>query len=152
MSDTTLQTALELEHRQIDGGIETFMAQPTDKAPLFHATEALRRHIYLEEAFLFPPLREAGLMMPIFVMIREHGEIWQAMDRVEELLNTDAENDAVMESCRELLFLLEKHNAKEEPIIYPQADQKLGFEDATQLAAYLESSTLPEGWICSALE
>ena len=152
MSDTTLQAALELEHRQIDGGIETFMAQPTDTAPLFHATEALRRHIYLEEAFLFPPLREAGLMMPILVMIREHGEIWQAMDRVEELLNADAENDVVMESCRDLARLQEKHNEKEEPIIYSQADQKLGFEDATQLAAYLKSSTLPVGWICSALE
>ncbi|MEO6907386.1 MAG: hemerythrin domain-containing protein [Abditibacteriaceae bacterium] len=152
MSDTTLQTALELEHRQIDGGIETFTSQPTDTAPLFKATEALRRHIYLEEAFLFPPLREAGLMMPILVMIREHGEIWQAMDRVEELLNADAENDVVMEACRELARLQDKHNEKEEPIIYSQADQKLGFEDATQLVAYLESSTLPEGWVYSALE
>jgi hemerythrin-like domain-containing protein len=152
MSDTTLQAALELEHRQIDDGIETFMTQPTDTAPVLRSIEALRRHIYLEEEFLFPPLREAGLVMPILVMIREHGEIWQAMDQVEELLKRGVENDCVLEMCRELMILLEKHNAKEEPIIYPQADLKLSFDVAARLQAYIESSTLPEGWICQALE
>ena len=152
MSDTTLQAALEQEHRQIDGGIEAFIAQPTDTAPLLQSMDALRRHIYLEEDFLFPPLREAGLVMPILVMIREHGEIWQTMDRVTELLDSNAPNDAVIEACRALLQLQEVHNAKEEPILYPQADLKLSFDVAARLQAYIDSSTLPEGWVCQALE
>ena len=99
MSDTTLQAALEKEHRQIDSGIEAFIARPMDTAPLLQSMDALRRHIYLEEDFLFPPLREAGLVMPILVMIREHGDIWQAMDGVAELLDNNAPNDAVIEAC-----------------------------------------------------
>jgi len=39
MSDTTLQAALEQEHRQIDGGIEAFIAQPTNTAPLLRGHE-----------------------------------------------------------------------------------------------------------------
>lgn len=152
MSHTTLQSALETEHRQIDGGIAAFMAQPTDTTLLLQSMDALRRHIYLEEDFLFPPLREAGLVMPILVMIREHGEIWQAMDQVTELLDSDASKDAVIEGCHALLQVQEVHNAKEEPIIYSQADVKLSFDVAARLQAYIESSTLPEGWICQALE
>lgn len=152
MSNTTLQAAFETEHRQIDGGIEDFMAHPADAAPLRRSMDALRRHIYLEEDFLFPPLREAGLVMPILVMIREHGEIWQAMDRVAELLDANAASETVIEACRDLLQLQEIHNAKEEPIVYPQADEKLSFDVAARLQAYLDSSTLPEGWICQALE
>jgi hemerythrin-like domain-containing protein len=152
MSDTTLQAALEKEHHQIDGGINSFIAEPADPAPLLQSMEALRRHIYLEEDFLFPPLREAGLVMPILVMIREHGDIWKAMNGVAELLDNNAPKDAVIEACRALLQLQETHNAKEEPIIYPQADLKLSFDVAARLQAYIDSSTLPEGWICQALE
>ena len=152
MADNILQIALEREHREIDHDIEQFINQPTDPAPLRRSIEALRRHIYLEEDFLFPPLREAGLVMPILVMIREHGDIWKAMDNTEKLLADGADTDALLEVCAELVKLQEVHNAKEEPIIYTQADTKLSFEASTRLQAYLESSTLPEGWICQARE
>lgn len=152
MSDNTLQVALEREHREIDGGIAQFVKQPTNPEPLRRSIEALRRHIYLEEDFLFPPLRETGLVMPILVMIREHGDIWKAMDGAEKLLSENADADALIEVCNALLQLQEQHNAKEEPIIYSQADVKLSFEAATRLQAYIDSSTFPEGWICQALE
>ncbi len=152
MADNFLQVALEREHHEIDHDIEQFINQPTDPAPLRRSIEALRRHIYLEEDFLFPPLREAGLVMPILVMIREHGDIWKAMDGAEKLLADGADTDALLEVCAELVKLQEVHNAKEEPIIYTQTDTKLSFEASTRLQAYLESSTLPEGWICQALE
>src|SRR5690554_5908558 len=76
----SLAAALEREHREIDDGLEIFSAggEGTDerREALERAIRALRRHIYLEEEFLFPPLREAGLVAPIFVMLREHAQIW----------------------------------------------------------------------------
>jgi hemerythrin-like domain-containing protein len=148
----TLGSALEREHRDIDGGIETFTAGleagGTDTQPLVRAMAGLRRHIYLEEEFLFPPLRESGMMMPIFVMLREHGELWNAMARIDELLGASAEQDAVTNACRELLAGLEKHNTKEEPIIYPQADAKLAGDAADELAEFLANGRLPDGWVC----
>ena len=89
MEANTLGGALEREHRQIDGGIEAYLAGldgTADPEPLRAALDGLRRHIYLEEEFLFPPLRSAGLMGPIFVMLREHGQLWTSMDSVDQLL------------------------------------------------------------------
>ena len=56
--------ALTREHHAIDAGIETFLADDADPATLREALDALRRHIYLEERFLFPPLKQS-MMMPI---------------------------------------------------------------------------------------
>jgi hypothetical protein len=80
----SLSALLEHEHHEIDAGLEAFLAGldcgQTRTQDLTHAVEALRRHIYLEEAFLFPPLRAAGLIPPVLVMLREHGEIWRTLD------------------------------------------------------------------------
>jgi hemerythrin-like domain-containing protein len=153
MTDKTLQAALESEHRQIDGGIEAFVAQlasgQRELAPLLRALEGLRRHIYLEEEFLFPPLRKAGLMVPILVMLREHGELWRSMSRLDELLATNAAADVLSAACAELLAKLDAHNSKEEPIIYTRADQALDDEAAAELSAFLDTGVLPDDWICS---
>ena len=151
MSDTTLQAALEKEHHEIDSGIAQYLQEPTDAVPLRCSIAALRRHIYLEEDFLFPPLRETGLVVPILVMIREHGEIWSAMDEAEKLLDQNGDANALAEVCDTLIKLQEAHNAKEEPIIYAQADAKISFDVAARLQAYIADSTLPEGWGCQAL-
>jgi len=148
----TVGAALEREHRDIDGGIEEYTAAlPNgggDPAPLIRAMEALRRHIYLEEEFLFPPLREAGMTMPVFVMLREHGELWNAMDAIETQIDAAAGREELLGRSRELLALLDKHNSKEEPIIYPQADAVLGSEAGEKLQAFIESGRMPEGWVC----
>ncbi|CNF53210.1 hemerythrin HHE cation binding domain-containing protein [Mycobacterium tuberculosis] len=145
MASETLAAALEREHREIDEGIGAFTASGgQDTGPLKRALDALRRHIYLEEEFLFPPLRDGGLMAPVFVMLREHGEIWRAMDRLEGGLGGEAGQDA----ARELLALLERHNSKEEPILYPQADAVLTPEAADHLRGFIASGRTPEGWVC----
>ncbi|WP_055482745.1 hemerythrin domain-containing protein [Sphaerimonospora mesophila] len=152
MESGTLSSALEREHREIDEGIETFVAGLAegreDTTPLKRAIEGLRRHIYLEEEFLFPPLREAGMMAPIFVMLREHGEIWQAMDRLDAEIGKGVAADPVRGLCAELLDRLEQHNSKEEPIIYPQADSVLTPEATDHLQRFLASGRIPEGWVC----
>lgn len=145
MASETLAAALEREHREIDEGIEAFTASGgQETGPLKRALDALRRHIYLEEEFLFPPLRDGGLMAPVFVMLREHGEIWRAMDRLEGELGGEAGQAA----AHELLAILERHNSKEEPIIYPQADAVLTPEAAERLHGFIASGRTPEGWVC----
>lgn len=150
-----LATALTREHREIDSGIEEFVAG-VDRGefpgqPLQRALTALRRHIYLEETFLFPPLRAAGLMMPIMVMLREHGALWRAMDDIDAGLGaagaTD-DRDILLERCRALLALLDQHNTKEEPIIYPRADLDLDEATHDDLADFLHAGTTPDGWVC----
>ena len=147
MAGMTLGAALEREHREIDSGIETYLAQSDDRNSLQRAMAGLRRHIYLEEAFLFPPLRAAGMFGPIMVMLREHGELWQTMEGLDAQL---ADGAAAEQSCRRLLGLLARHNEKEEPIVYPQADQVLPGQDAADLHAFLRSGDLPPGWVCQA--
>ena len=152
MESETLGAALEREHREIDGGIEAFIESlPAGKAepePLVRSMDGLRRHIYLEEEFLFPPLRAAGMMVPLFVMMRQHGELWDAMRALDTLLAANTDADALLESCRGLLDLLDQHNSKEEPIIYPQADKVLTETASAELSAFLETGRMPQGWTC----
>lgn len=153
MATGALAMALEREHREIDTGIEAFLADlaagQARPEPLIRAMQALRRHIYLEEEFLFPPLREAGMVAPIFVMLREHGEIWDTMDAMDREIARDGAGAAMSDVCRVLLEQLERHNAKEEPIIYPQADAVLGADASAELHEHLTAGRLPEGWVCA---
>ena len=152
MAPVALSNALEREHRDIDGGIEEYTAGlrhgDTEPTPLLRAMTGLRRHIYLEEAFLFPPLTTAGLTMPIFVMVREHGELWDAMDALDTLLAADTDTTTLHNACRELLAKLGTHNAKEEPVIYPQADVALDGSATESLHTFLDSGAMPDGWRC----
>jgi iron-sulfur cluster repair protein YtfE (RIC family) len=143
----TLAAALEREHREIDRAIEAFLAEPADVAPLTQAMAALRRHIFLEEEFLFPPLREAGFLAPVFVMLREHGELWRTMESIEQAPAAGAAAD-IPGDCRMLLAQLDRHNSKEEPILYPHADDVLGAPASAGLRAFLDAGRMPEGWTC----
>lgn len=151
MVGETLGAALEREHREIDGGIEAFVAglPHGETDPLLRAMDGLRRHIYLEEEFLFPPLREAGMAVPLFVMLRQHGELWDAMNAIDTLLDAEGDTDAVRVACAALLSLLDQHNSKEEPIIYPKADTVLTADASAELGAFLDSGRMPEGWVCA---
>lgn len=124
MSPGPLSVALEREHREIDGGLGAFTRGATtgtpDDASLLRALAALRRHIYLEEAFLFPPLRDVG-----------------------------AAPADLVSTCTGLLDLLDRHNSTEEPIIYPQADATLDAEATASLQGFIASGTLPEGRVCA---
>ena len=149
----TLAEALEREHRAIDSGVEMFIADhPAGKASvgsLTHAMEGLRRHIYLEEEFVFPPLRAAGLMAPIFVMLREHGEMWKTMDALDAELSKGIDRPALLTLSQELAVQLDRHNAKEEPILYPQVDAAMSAPARTEFEAFLDSGRTPDGWVCT---
>lgn len=143
----------------IDTGIEVFIADlehgVVDAQPLLVAFAALRRHIYLEEQFLFPPIQKAGLMMPVMVMFREHGALWQLTDTLTELLQgSDAPvvNDEFASTCRTLLAQLDQRNSKEEPIIYPFVGNDLSEEAMAELTDFLDSGSTPDGWVCEAAQ
>ncbi len=153
MTAATLASALEREHHAIDAGIVAFLARQEVRQagaePLVRAIAALRRHIFLEEELLFPPLRDAGLVAPVLVMLREHGEIWGTLDALEAQLETGSGRAAIDELCEQLVAQLKAHNAKEEPVLYPQADDVLGESAAAQLEAFLAAGKLPAGWTCA---
>lgn len=154
MAVETVAAALEREHEEIDAGIETFVAAPDgerDPEPLARAVAALRRHIYLEEEFLFPPLREAGMIAPVFVMVREHGQMWRILDALDAELADGVAAASVADLLRELQEQLQAHNPKEERILYPQVDQALSPVAGAQLRALLDLGRLPDGWVCQAV-
>lgn len=152
MPEESLSTILEREHHEIDAGIDAFLtklaAGSVQPELLTTALEALRRHIYLEEVLLFPPLRVGGLMMPIMVMIREHGEMWQIMESLITQLADPADPEQLQQTCRQLVELLERHNSKEEPIIYPHADKDMPPQAATKLLKFIATGSTPDGWAC----
>ena len=151
MEIESLAAALQREHREIDEGIEAFTAEPAsgtrDPAPLTAAIRALRRHIYLEEEFLFPQLRAAGLVGPVVLMLREHAQIWGTLDALELELRSGG-GGTELALCRRLTVQLVHHNVNEEKLLYPQVDQVLGAPATAQLQAFLGSGELPEGWVC----
>ncbi|MHA3683616.1 hemerythrin domain-containing protein [Leucobacter sp. HY1908] len=172
-----LASALLREHHEIDAGIEAFAASAASTTaspvtpeamaewarPLTDAMTALRRHIYLEEVIVFPKIRQGALMMAVMVMIREHGELWRAMDALDAQLasvaaasgtsgavNSVPDPDALVADCRGMLELLERHNMKEEPVIYPHLDTDLDGPTERLLSAFLVEGEMPEGWVCEA--
>ncbi|MGP7960452.1 hemerythrin domain-containing protein [Sanguibacter sp. A247] len=152
----SLADAFTREHHEIDAGIEAYLAsgdEPARRAaPLLRALEALRRHIYLEEEIVFPHLPAGALMMPLMVMRREHGELWTRIDELAgQLADPAATADGTAVACTAILELLERHNEKEEPIIYPYMDSDLDESEVAQVRALLADGVLPDGWVCQAL-
>ena len=150
--EATLAAALESEHREIDRAIDAYLTTSGD-APeraehLTQAMTVLRRHIYLEEEFLFPPLRSAGMLAPVLVMLREHGEIWRSLDAIDGI-DLDEDPGAAVTACAQLLDLLSAHNAKEEPIISPQGDTVLTPQAQAELGAFIDSGEMPRDWVCA---
>jgi iron-sulfur cluster repair protein YtfE (RIC family) len=155
MGSETLAAALEREHHEIDEGIAAFTAGPPpgeeDRQLMKRAIHALRRHIYLEEEFLFPLLytAESGLAAPLAVMLREHGQLWQTLDSLELELDASTDSGTALRLCRQLAVQLLHHNLKEETILYPKADELLTEPAAARLRALLDSGDLPESWVCA---
>lgn len=162
LAGESLSVVLERDHRAIDSGIEAFAAGGAvtgaeasaggpDRAALAGSIDRLRRHIYVEEEILFPALLDAGLAGPIMVMLREHALMWRTLDGLELLLGEDGPATALEPVCRELMDLLQRHNTKEEMILYVQADALISPETATQVRTALASAELPDGWVCQNL-
>lgn len=147
----SLRAAFEREHRQIDDVVLAATDTAGDRydgRQLSAALHTLRRHIYAEEELMFPALRDAGLVGPVLVMLREHGEMWALLDTIDELVGADDGGEAVAAACASLFDLLRRHNPKEEAMLYPQVDALLDAESASVLRQLLLAGDLPAGWRC----
>ncbi|HZY75614.1 MAG TPA: hemerythrin domain-containing protein [Jatrophihabitantaceae bacterium] len=149
--DESLAAALEREHHEIDAGLDSLTRDggSPDVQGALRAIAALRRHIYLEEEFLFPPLSGGNLVAPLFVMLREHGQLWRTLDELEAALRASTDPAAVRECCSRLAVQLLHHNVKEERVIYPAADESLPPDIAARLRELLDTGALPDGWVCA---
>src|SRR5699024_1059238 len=156
--------ALTREPGAIDAGIEAFVASMGASAggpagtvsewaaPLLVAMAGLRRHIYLEEVFVFPPVRDGGLVMAIMVMLREHGVLWRAMGELRHLLAAGADDpgrhEERVQRCSAMLDLGEAHNSTEEPILYTGAAAAVPAESRAERQEFLRRGRMPDGWVC----
>lgn len=151
----SLSRALEQEHREIDEAIENCADGPApgaeEKAALKRAVDELRRHIYTEEELLFPPLRHAGMLGPILVMLREHGDMWPLLDTLDHGLAGDVGEDVLRPTCRQLLVLLQRHNPKEEQILYPEIDRIVDDDARLGVHEFLDAGQVPADWTCQFL-
>ncbi len=147
-----LSAALEREHRQIDDGIKSFINQPgrdtVQPTVLVAVLDMLRRHIYLEEALLFPPVRETGLALQIFVLMREHGQLWRTMHALMGLLTEEQDRGLLVDTCLQPLHQLDRHNAKEEQVFYRHADVDLPEQTSAELIRFIQAGRTPDGWVC----
>lgn len=152
MSERTLSGGLLRQHREIAATVEYFTEtlDGGNRHPeLLRATiDALRRHIYLEEVFVFPPIRKAGIMTPVFLMMREHGQLWQTMETLTRLLADGTGGPRLGDVSDQLLDQLHNHNFKEEPVIFLHADFDLPAPTRAQLTRFVDTGRVPEGWVC----
>lgn len=152
MNGQSVAAALEAEHHEIDAGLAAFDQQLAggswNTALLHDAATALRRHIYIEEEFLFPALRELGMHAPVVVMLREHGEIWRVLDTIEQG-GEQVTSGSARQAYVRLASLLDAHNEKEEQILYPAADSVLDDAELFRLNELITSGALPAGWVCA---
>src|SRR5690606_30185126 len=98
-------------------------------------------------------MREANLAMPVFVMVREHGQMWQTMDALDAALADGADGaETAARLLRELQDQLQNHNPKEEQILYPQAGHVLNQAATAELEDLIRTGQTPKGWVCEALQ
>lgn len=150
----SVSRTLVREHGEIDDAIkrcaEVPVAGPQARAALKRAVTELRRHIYVEEDLLFPPLRAAGMIGPIMVMLREHAQMWPVLATLDREL-VEGADDELRRTCRQLLVLLQHHNPKEEQILYPQIDHVVGDDERHGVLQLLDTVEMPQGWTCHLL-
>ncbi|MCM8595067.1 hemerythrin domain-containing protein [Accumulibacter sp.] len=96
--------------------------------------EAMARHFAAEEDALFPLFEQrTGIYRgPTQVMRGEHGQMRQLLAAAESALAAqDAEDYAG--HAETLLIMMQQHNIKEEHILYPMCDDRLGDETGSLL-------------------
>lgn len=146
----TIAEDLHAEHRSIDARLEEFVSglDHQVRAGLFREfARELRQHIYVEELHLFPPLRAAGIIPPVLVMLREHGQMWTVLDEIDRQLD-GGDVVELRRLCEILIGMLGAHNDKEEAILYSAAVEVLDRQTQEDIANALVDESLPEGWRC----
>jgi hemerythrin-like domain-containing protein len=89
---------------------------------------ALRRHLKWEEEVLFPAFEDATGhhgFGPTEIMKGEHGQMRAVLEEMERCAAA-GDRAGLIEQGDTLMMLIQQHNAKEEGMLYPMADQAFG--------------------------
>lgn len=103
---------------------------------LSEVSKLLLRHIYIEEAILFPEVDGKVKDEDIEELEKEHAVICRSL----EVLQKEKSGDKALKTASEMLALLFEHNAFEESFIY---DFFVDFENSL-----IEGVNVPKGWKC----
>lgn len=148
----SLHTALEEDFPDIERAIGDFLLQRgglrAASADLSRAMAKLRRHIYVEEEFLFPLLQGAEMAGPLYALSGEHQDLWLTMDRMDEQLRDDSSQQSRQQACRILSAEVDRHVTKEDPIVFGRAEEILTFQEQATLRDFVENVPLPPEWRC----
>lgn len=148
-SPSSNQELLTAQHRAMELGIGGLVDGSGSRQELTRAVHLLRRHIYVEEAFLFPVIdQDQGRWMALAQMKYEHGDMWPHLERAIALLEAKADLDDLLPAAQALVRLLEVHDGKEETAIYAVANRYAAIAGHPPLAELLADSEIPAGWRC----
>ncbi|CAM5297151.1 hemerythrin domain-containing protein [Thauera sp.] len=130
---TSIAELMTHDHRSCDhefAAAETLAARkdwPAATKALNRFISSLETHFQAEEQELFPRFEAATGMTqgPTQVMRGEHVEMRATLERLASALeNQDA--DEFAGEAETLLIMMQQHNMKEENILYPMCDTRLG--------------------------
>lgn len=148
----SLHAALKQDFALIERGIQDFLDR---RGGLSAATQSLResiatlrRHIYIEEEFLFPALRDAGEIGPVFAMSTEHHDLWSTLDQMELQLADGSPEAVQQQTCQILMAEFDRHSSAEDPIVFGHAQDSLTSQEQATLRSFVENSVLPPSWVC----
>ncbi|MDN5877800.1 MAG: hemerythrin domain-containing protein, partial [Brevibacterium sp.] len=100
----TVGEVLERDHHRIDGFFadfeESLSTGTINTEALAEGSGGLRHHIWVEEEYHFPAMRTGGLFGPVMVMLREHGELWDLLDRMEGQSRTADDVDELIRTWK----------------------------------------------------
>ena len=88
--------------------------------------QSMEKHFEMEEQVLFPDFEQVhgSEMGPTQVMRYEHDQMRSLMNTTQDAL-IKKDKDEFLGEADTLLMFLQQHNAKEEMMLYPMADQLL---------------------------
>lgn len=142
------QALLTAQHRSMEAGIEGLVDGSGSRAELADAIQLLRRHIHVEEAFLFPAIERTGeRLMALARMRYEHGDMWPHLESAIALLDAKANLEALQPDA-EALRRLRAHDPREEEAIYTAAGRYRPDATHPALAKLLATNDIPAGWKC----
>lgn len=105
----------------------------------------LRHHFWVEEEFVFSALAHSH-PGPVMVMLREHGEIWDHLDELEDIVAHDEPDlELALTVFQALQQRLDQHGVTEDGVLYSVADDVLGPEHSDRVLNAL-ASEMPSDW------
>lgn len=147
--NTSSHELLTAQHRLIETGISGLVDGSGSRQELTVAVQLLARHIYVEEAFLFPAIeREERRWMALARMRYDHGDMWPHIESALRLLAAKADLDDLLPDCETMLRQLHDHDAKEEEAIYTAVDRYHVDAGHPPLESLFDTRELPAGWRC----